>query len=42
MIQAGFEPILGAGPDKSRQMMADEYVRWKPAIDAVRAQDSGK
>ena len=41
MIQVGFEPVLGAGPDKSRQMMSDDYVRWKPAIDAVLARESG-
>lgn len=42
MFQVGFEPVLGAGPEKSKQMMIDDYARWKPAIDVVRAQSSEK
>ena len=42
MFEAGFEPVLGAGPAKSKQMIAKEYARWKPAIDAVRTQEGGR
>ncbi len=42
MFQVGFEPVLGAGPQRSRSMMAEEYARWKPAIDSVRARTSEK
>jgi tripartite-type tricarboxylate transporter receptor subunit TctC len=42
MVESGFEPVLGVGPEKARQMMADDYKRWKPAIDAVRTQSTNK
>jgi tripartite-type tricarboxylate transporter receptor subunit TctC len=34
-IASGFEPALDAGPDKTRQVVADEIVRWTPLIKSI-------
>jgi tripartite-type tricarboxylate transporter receptor subunit TctC len=36
LIEQGFEPMLGYGPDRSDQYMRDEFAKWGPVVQKVR------
>ena len=35
LLRLGFEPVLGAGPDKAAALFHDERVRWTPILKTV-------
>ena len=35
LIEQGFEPMLGYGPDRSDQYMRDEFAKWGPVVQKV-------
>src|SRR5215813_12233594 len=35
LIESGFEPMLGYGPDRSDQYMRDEFAKWGPVVQKV-------
>jgi tripartite-type tricarboxylate transporter receptor subunit TctC len=35
LIESGFEPMLGFGPDKARQHLEQEIARWTPIVQQV-------
>ena len=42
MFESGFESVADAGPAQSRRLMADEYARWRPVIEAVKTQNANR
>src|SRR5262245_9377849 len=35
LVEQGFEPMLGYGPDRSDQYMRDEFAKWGPVVQKV-------
>src|SRR5215470_9998697 len=35
LIEQGFEPMLGYGPDRSDQYMRDEFAKWGPVVQKI-------
>jgi len=35
LIEQGFEPMLGYGPERSDQYMRDEFAKWGPVVQKV-------
>src|SRR5262245_1967834 len=35
LVESGFEPMLGYGPDRSDQYMRDEFAKWAPVVQKV-------
>ena len=35
LSDAGYEPMLGLGPDKAKSYIAAEYVRWTPITQGI-------
>jgi tripartite-type tricarboxylate transporter receptor subunit TctC len=35
MVESGFEPMLGYGPDRSDQYLRDEFAKWGPVVQKV-------
>lgn len=42
MFESGFEPVADAGPARSRALMAEEYERWRPVIESIKAQNANR
>jgi tripartite-type tricarboxylate transporter receptor subunit TctC len=34
LIDSGFEPMLGLGPDQAARYLSDEIARWGPLVQA--------
>jgi tripartite-type tricarboxylate transporter receptor subunit TctC len=32
LIKAGFEPVIGMGPEETAKFVHDELVRWTPLL----------
>jgi tripartite-type tricarboxylate transporter receptor subunit TctC len=39
LMDSGFEPMLGYGPDKADQYLKDEFARWNPVVQALGTQN---
>jgi len=35
LVESGFEPMLGYGPERSDQYMRDEFAKWGPIVQKV-------
>jgi tripartite-type tricarboxylate transporter receptor subunit TctC len=35
LVEQGFEPMLGYGPDRSDQYMRDEFAKWGPVVQKI-------
>ena len=35
LVESGFEPMLGFGPERSDQYMRDEFAKWGPVVQKV-------
>ena len=35
LVESGFEPMLGYGPEKSDQYLKDEFAKWAPVVQKV-------
>jgi tripartite-type tricarboxylate transporter receptor subunit TctC len=35
LIESGFEPMLGYGPDRADQYLKDEFAKWEPIVRKV-------
>jgi tripartite-type tricarboxylate transporter receptor subunit TctC len=35
LSDAGYEPLLGLGPDKAKRYIREEYVRWTPILQGI-------
>jgi tripartite-type tricarboxylate transporter receptor subunit TctC len=35
LVEAGFEPMLGYGPDRSDQYLREEFAKWSPIVQKV-------
>lgn len=35
LIESGFEPMLGYGPDRSDQYLREEFAKWNPIVQKV-------
>jgi tripartite-type tricarboxylate transporter receptor subunit TctC len=38
LVESGFEPMLGFGPDRSDQYLRDEFTKWNPIVQKVQGQ----
>jgi tripartite-type tricarboxylate transporter receptor subunit TctC len=38
LVESGFEPMLGYGPDRSDQYLKDEFAKWGPVVQKVQGQ----
>ena len=35
LIESGFEPMLGLGPDRAARYLSEEIARWAPLVQAI-------
>jgi len=38
LVESGFEPMLGYGPDRSDQYLREEFAKWNPIVQKVQGQ----
>jgi tripartite-type tricarboxylate transporter receptor subunit TctC len=38
LVESGFEPLLGLGPEQAEHYLRHEIARWTPIIQRIRAQ----
>jgi tripartite-type tricarboxylate transporter receptor subunit TctC len=38
LIESGFEPMLGYGPERSDQYLKEEFAKWSPVVQKVQGQ----
>jgi len=38
LIESGFEPMLGYGPERSDQYLKEEFAKWSPVVAKVMGQ----
>jgi tripartite-type tricarboxylate transporter receptor subunit TctC len=38
LVESGFEPMVGYGPDRSDQYLRDEFAKWNPIVQKVQGQ----
>jgi tripartite-type tricarboxylate transporter receptor subunit TctC len=38
LIESGFEPMLGYGPERSDQYLKEEFAKWNPVVQKVQGQ----